>query len=58
MGTVCARCGAGMECHPEGGCWCAKLPAARPMPKAGEKCLCPKCLADDIERAARAAAAP
>jgi len=34
-----------MDCQPEGGCWCAELPALLPVPapeSAG--CLCRSCL--------------
>jgi Cysteine-rich CWC len=54
----CERCGAAFRCGMRAGdssCWCATLPAL-PVDKLrpGMNCLCPACLAAEIERAARA----
>jgi hypothetical protein len=37
-----------MDCHPEGGCWCAELPPV-PLPADAKGCLCPECLRAKIE---------
>jgi hypothetical protein len=55
---VCERCGATFRCGLRAGdsvCWCATLPAL-PIEtlRAGMNCLCPACLATEIERAAPA----
>ncbi|WP_087048022.1 cysteine-rich CWC family protein [Caballeronia ptereochthonis] len=54
---VCAQCGAPFRCGMLAGdaaCWCATLPAL-PLDRLrpGVSCLCPACLAREIERAAR-----
>ncbi|WP_062601456.1 cysteine-rich CWC family protein [Caballeronia calidae] len=54
---VCARCGAPFRCGKLAGdavCWCAGLPAL-PVDRLrpGMSCLCPACLAAEIERIAR-----
>jgi hypothetical protein len=50
MTTLCSRCAAVMTCKPEGECWCMNLPPALPLPSSGyDKCLCRKCLTDDIK---------
>jgi hypothetical protein len=53
---VCARCGASFRCGMRAGdpaCWCASL-AALPLDclRPGMSCLCPACLAAQIDRAA------
>ncbi|SAK40689.1 hypothetical protein AWB75_00232 [Caballeronia catudaia] len=55
---VCERCGAVFRCGMLAGdaaCWCATLPA---LPadalRPGIGCLCPACLAAQVERAAAA----
>lgn len=55
---ICARCGTPFRCGARAGdpaCWCATLPA---LPaehlRPGVSCLCPACLAAEIERAERA----
>ncbi|TJZ77584.1 DUF1289 domain-containing protein [Chitiniphilus eburneus] len=48
----CTRCGADFSCGSggrDGGCWCADLPPAMPLPGAGD-CLCPACLEAEIAR--------
>jgi hypothetical protein len=55
---ICERCGATFRCGMRAGdptCWCASLPAL-PVEslRPGMNCLCPACLAAEIERAARA----
>jgi hypothetical protein len=52
MQKLCAKCGAAMTCHPEGGCWCADLPRL-PLPPNLESagCLCRACLLEKIKAA-------
>jgi len=38
MVTLCARCGAEMNCEPLGACWCKELPHG-PMPSADAQAL-------------------
>jgi hypothetical protein len=47
MQTKCARCGAVIDCQPEGNCWCAELPRI-PMPVETKGCLCRTCLEEDV----------
>jgi hypothetical protein len=52
MEVQCGRCGAAMSCNPGGDCWCAQPPhVLAPVP--GTRCLCPKCLNAEIEKAAQ-----
>ncbi|CAB3766062.1 cysteine-rich CWC family protein [Paraburkholderia solisilvae] len=51
----CPRCGRSFDCGKAAdasGCWCRAMP---PLPaerlKAGSRCLCPECLAEEIARA-------
>ncbi|APR34269.1 cysteine-rich CWC family protein [Paraburkholderia sp. SOS3] len=51
----CPRCGRAFDCGQEArtaDCWCRAMP---PLPadklKAGSRCLCPECLAEEIARA-------
>ncbi|MFC0695303.1 cysteine-rich CWC family protein [Paraburkholderia humisilvae] len=51
----CPRCGRSFDCGKEAratDCWCRAMP---PLPaerlKAGSRCLCPECLAEEIARA-------
>jgi hypothetical protein len=46
--THCSRCKAVMSCKPEGACWCKELPAL-PMPTDDARCLCRKCLEDELK---------
>jgi hypothetical protein len=50
----CPRCGRAFDCGQEArtaDCWCRAMP---PLPadklKAGSRCLCPECLAEEIAR--------
>jgi hypothetical protein len=51
---ACARCGAAFRCGLLAGdasCWCAALPVLPPeRRRSGALCLCPSCLAAEIER--------
>ena len=42
--TLCTRCGAPMDCTPEGDCWCMAVPPRLPVPSEPAACLCPRCL--------------
>ncbi|HEX9431508.1 MAG TPA: cysteine-rich CWC family protein [Burkholderiales bacterium] len=45
---ACARCGRTFQCGaPDGGCWCAGLPALEPLP--GRDCLCQACLQEELK---------
>lgn len=49
----CGRCNAEFRCgllSPGGQCWCASLPHTSPPIVTSDKCLCPKCLTDAIEK--------
>lgn len=48
----CDHCGRTFECGPgtgeNGDCWCGSLPNVVPF-EAGQDCLCPECLKEQIE---------
>jgi hypothetical protein len=55
---TCPRCGIAFGCGPGTGargasCWCQDLPPALPL-ASGTGCLCPRCLAQAIQRMAEA----
>ncbi|HEX4927197.1 MAG TPA: cysteine-rich CWC family protein [Burkholderiales bacterium] len=46
--TQCPLCGRSFECGAASGdCWCADLPALKPVP--GRGCLCPACLEAELK---------
>lgn len=50
--TRCARCGTAFVCAMNTGlaeCWCAGLPALKPVP--GRACLCRDCLEAELKTA-------
>lgn len=51
----CGRCNGEFSCGlstPGGRCWCASLPHISPPIVTSDRCLCPKCLTDAIEKCA------
>src|SRR5882672_8157427 len=47
----CAICGTAFSCGMQAGqepCWCASLPALKPVP--GRECLCARCLGGEIAK--------
>jgi len=49
--TRCAVCGAAFTCGMQAGqepCWCASLPALKPVP--GRACLCRRCLDGELAK--------
>ncbi len=49
METSCSLCNAPMSCEPKHGCWCAAFPHVLPIPQGTTGCLCPRCLAKQVD---------
>jgi hypothetical protein len=49
MDRICSRCGAEMECNPEGDCWCKEMPHG-PMAADANGCMCAECLKSELKK--------
>jgi len=49
MEMRCSRCGAAMECNPEGDCWCKELPRMA-MAADAKACMCAECLKGELKK--------